>query len=249
MKKVINNVIIVILCGIIVFCGYKISEIYMNNQKTKNIQNKLSLSSESLLGEKGKVNIETYSEKFHKLKQENSDFKGWIRFESGLVNLPFVQGKDNEEYLRRDFNHNYSVAGTVFMDGYQNLNSQNITLYGHYIYSDASLMFSPIEKLTKMSNYKHNDTVKLYLENEIRVYRVLAAVNYNEAYYEPIHQLGDFSVDQLALFFDLIEHNKYYDTGVTYNENDRFLTLQTCVRGIDEARTLIIAKEIARENH
>lgn len=55
--------------------------------------------------------MDVYAE-FHK---QNSDFVGWISLEGTSLDYPIMQTIDAPEYyLRRDFNKNYSLAGTPF---------------------------------------------------------------------------------------------------------------------------------------
>mgnify|MGYP000152254174 FL=1 len=52
-----------------------------------------------------------------KLLEMNSDVVGWIRFdEPSEINYPVVQGRDNEEYLKRTFEANTNKLGTLFVD-------------------------------------------------------------------------------------------------------------------------------------
>ena len=46
----------------------------------------------------------------------NEDYVGWLTVYGTGVDGPVVQGKDNNEYLRKDFYGNYLAAGTFFMD-------------------------------------------------------------------------------------------------------------------------------------
>ena len=51
------------------------------------------------------------------LLEMNSDVVGWIRFdEPSEINYPVVQGRDNEEYLKRTFEANTNKLGTLFVD-------------------------------------------------------------------------------------------------------------------------------------
>ena len=51
------------------------------------------------------------------LYQENSDFKGYLVFESGLIKTPVVQGQDNDKYLRKPFEGKYDTQGISYLDG------------------------------------------------------------------------------------------------------------------------------------
>ena len=116
-------------------------------------------------------NYDEYIELWKNNKAINEDYLGNIRFESGLIDLPFVKSVDNDDYLRRDFEtKKYSVLGTVFMDYECDLNSQNIILYGHNAFSsydagvdengkkidNKTLMFTPLDQFKDEKNYEKN---------------------------------------------------------------------------------------------
>lgn len=214
---------------------------------------------------------------YKEIYQENAAYsnyyKGNIIFKSGIINEPFVQYSNNEYFLRRDFRTNkYSIMGTVFMDFECNLDSQNITLYGHNAFSsyDAgldedgnkidndTLGFTSLKYLDKKEFYEENNTVYLILENEIRTYKIVAAYNVplgtdmNSEYYlcppyEALYYLADFSDDYFETYKDKILELEYFSTGYTYSNSDRYLTLQTCIEGNDFAREIVLCKEINRE--
>ena len=54
------------------------------------------------------------SEDFIKKLRElfkNEDIVGYIVFKDADISYPIVQGKNNDEYLRRDISGNYSIGG------------------------------------------------------------------------------------------------------------------------------------------
>ena len=52
--------------------------------------------------------------------KENEDTVGWIKIEGTNINYPVVQGKDNDYYLKHDYNKNNNSAGWIFMDYLKN---------------------------------------------------------------------------------------------------------------------------------
>ena len=248
-KKNLYNILLVMLLGVCAFSGYQIFKIYKDNADAKEVQNETSLTVEP--EEEGDQPAPVpkpaeYRELFAKNKDLNNDFKGWIVFDSGLMNLPFVQGPTNDSYLRRNFYGQYDVCGTVFQDASQDLNGTNITLYGHYIYSDASLMFSPLEKLLQPENYEGNKTFHLYLENEVRDYEICSTVLYDSRGPNVPYEMGNFDDASWNTFYDMMVNQSVYNTGVPISREDHFLTMQTCVRHNNYQRTLVIGKETGR---
>lgn len=247
-RGAVYNVILVILLLICVFSGYQIAKIYIGNARAKKVQNETSLTvlPSPVSTEEPVPEPTAYQNLFAENLALNSDFKGWLVFDSGLMNLPFVQGETNNSYLRRNFYQKYDVNGTVFQDASQDLNGTNITLYGHYIYSDATLMFSPLEQLQRQENYEANKTFHLYLENEVRDYTVCAVILYDTRTQNVPYEYGNFDEASWNSFSGMITGNALYSTGISITPEDHFVTLQTCVRTNHAQRTLVIGIETGR---
>jgi SrtB family sortase len=186
-----------------------------------------------------------YMEGYDALKAKNKDFVGWIRFDSDLVNLPFMHSGD-DYYLRTNFNKEYSSSGTVYMNGQQNLDCRNITLYGHYVYANDKAMFSPLDKLRKAENYEDNKVFRLYLDDEIRTYMIAAVVQYDITS-DWMFDAPDYTAEEWNSFLKYAVTHKLYDTGVVIDTESNYVTLQTCIRGSDTLRTVVLGKEIGRK--
>lgn len=232
----IRNLISIILLCIIGYSGYNIFTIKMDEDQTLKIQNEYKLPVSNI-----EEDSETYSDRYNNLKEINSDFKGWIAFESDLIDLPFLQTVDNDFYLNKNINREYSSHGSVFQDYLQDLNGRNITLYGHYVYNNADIMFTPLVNLKDKANYESNKYFSLFLDNTQRKYEVVGIVKYSVTD-EPIYQIGDLSDEKFNEYKDYIYKNRLYDTGVEIGDEDKLLSLQTCVRNEDDTRWLVIGK-------
>src|SRR5699024_6284321 len=71
---------------------------------------------------------------FEELLAENNDVVGWITIDDTKIDYPIVQGKDNETYLNRNFFHEETRAGSIFMDYRNDVKSdenKNMIIYGH----------------------------------------------------------------------------------------------------------------------
>lgn len=213
-------------------------------------------------------NYDEYIELWKNNKAINEDYLGNIRFESGIIDQPFVMSKDNDDYLRRDFEtKKYSVLGTVFMDYECDLDSQNIILYGHNAFSsydagtdengnkidNKTLMFTPLDQFKDEKNYEKNKSVKLILEKEVREYEV-AAVYYCKLIEEDGYQVPEedmyyylpyYGNDYFETYKDAVLREEFYSTGVDFSNKDKFLTLQTCVEGDDNLRLIVLCKYLS----
>lgn len=197
---------------------------------------------------------------------KSDDYVGTITFESGLIDLPFVQGRDNDVYYRTDWETmKYDEEGSIYLDSSNTLDDQNLILIGHYVYAsyDASgtHKFTPLVKLIDKENYEANKYVKLYLESEVRRYEI-AYVYYcelieDEYEGEKFSYTNDgfefyypnYTEEQFDKYIDTVKKNAFYDTGVSVDYNDKLLTLQTCVENHDELREIVLLKEIDRTSY
>ena len=74
--------------------------------------------------------------KFAALKDQNSDFMGWISIEGTSLDFPVMYAPNNKDYyLKHDFKHQYSDYGVPYLDEKTtigaNAQSNNLIVYGH----------------------------------------------------------------------------------------------------------------------
>lgn len=192
-------------------------------------------------------------------KEINPDYVGEIHFESGLISLPFVFSGDNYKYYRTDWETmNYDGEGSIFMDEDCSLDSQNIILYGHYVYKSlepsGTHKFTPLSNLIEEENYKDNSKIYLFLGDEYREYEIASVFYCNlveiDGYQYPneklYYYLSEYEEEYFAQYKDEVKSRMFYETGVDFNWSDKLLTLQTCVENRDDLREIVIAREVDR---
>lgn len=187
------------------------------------------------------------------------DFRGFIKV-GNLVDLPFVQGKSNDTYLRKDwYTMNYDEEGSIFLDSNNYLDDQNLIIYGHYVYHSyepsGTHKFTPLDKLIDEKNYEDNKYITLQLESEIRTYEI-GIVFYIDTYVEDgvrytypgyVYYYPNYPDDYFDEYIKNAYDAAFYDTGVEITKEDKLLTLQTCVEGKENLREIIVAKQISIE--
>lgn len=250
---------VLLIFGVVILVFDPFSFFKKDNEVVENNNNKVT----EVVDEKEKALVkelwDTYSVK-------SNDYVGTITFESGLIDLPFVQGSDNNTYYRTNWEtKKYDEEGSVFLDSSNTLDDQNLILIGHYVYpmydESRTHMFTPLAKLTDKDNYEANKYVKLYLESEVRRYEI-AYVYYcelieDEYEGEKFSYTNDgfefyypnYTEEQFDKYIDTVKKNAFYDTGVSVDYNDKLLTLQTCVENHDELREIVLLKEIDRTSY
>ncbi len=226
-------------------------------------------------------------------KAINSDYVGELIFDSGLINVPFVQAKslfdrngkfytfyteegqlvqeDEAEYYNGNdvyiwtnwktgkYDNGNDEGGSVFMDFRNNLNDQNLIIFGHHFARDwdpsGSKQFTPLDLLLEEENYEANKTLKLILDNEIREYVVtnVFTIDVDNEYEGNIMRRNmdeDYSGNADPGFFEgfieyINEANKYA-IPEKLSETDNILTLVTCIQHQPQYRQIVMCRETNR---
>lgn len=195
--------------------------------------------------------------------EQNPDVAGWITIENTNVDNVVLQTADNEYYMDKDFNGNWNIAGQLFVDYRCNLNdyndkqSDNIIIYGHN-QADGS-MFGTLKKykIKKQSTgnfsfYQQNPTFKFSNLYEEYTYKIIAIfvieVNPSQTrdgvifdYHNYVKFAGERNFDS---FKENILKRTAVNTGVDFDENDKFLTLSTCSNEFDPSRLVVIGRRV-----
>lgn len=241
----IQNCLIVILILIIGFCGYKIVPQLIDGYKSDKEKDAIAD-----IVDRNSLKKAFTQETYNSLKAENSDFIGYLKFDSELLSTPVVQAKDNDYYLRRSFYKEYNEQGIPFMDYNCTNYSQNIVIYGHNVYYDDTAMFSPLASLEKQEVFEQNQTFKLYLDGEVRSYKIVNIYEVDTSQSSFEFQRPNFTDEEdFESWYVTPRQNNLITANDTLTYADNFVTLQTCKRFYQSTRILIIAKEISRESY
>ena len=160
---------LLIVC-ILVFCfsGWKLYGYYRSYKEAKETYTKIR--KETVKTSKDERQID-----FDKLKKTNSDIVGWVYAKGTTIDYPIVYGKDNEEYLHKDFNKKKNSSGTIFLDHNCNKEfaSENNVIYGHHMKNGT--MFADLLKFRESSFLKKHDTIILYTPKRTIHLKVISA--------------------------------------------------------------------------
>ena len=157
MKKVLR-IVAILLILVMITSLINLFSWYRENNKVKKI---VSTVSEYLVIEDEVYRVE------EEIKEVNEDIVGWLKVDNTKIDYPVVKGEDNKFYLTHDLDKNKNSAGWIFMDYKNNLDDQNIVIYGHHR-RDGS-MFGSIDKL-----YKNGGKIILVVGDETRTYQIFS---------------------------------------------------------------------------
>ena len=176
---------------------------------------------------------------FSSLLERNNDVIGWLYCPDTIINYPVVQGKSNDQYLRRDLDGEYLVSGTLFAD-YRNgaLNDDaNYIIYGHNMKN--STMFSLLAKY-KQQEYYDQHPIMYYLTPDANYKLELFAglmVKRDDKIYNPKLDEKEF-----AELLNDYRAKSTFMSDVELEYNDTIVTLSTCSYEFDNARYIVIGR-------
>ena len=187
------------------------------------------------------------------LHKKNNDLVGWIKVPDTDIDYPVVQTpNDPEYYLRKNFNGEYSVAGTPFMDANSKRGeSKNYLIYGHNI--KAGTMFHDLleyedeefwlkhqyfryDELRKGKQVNSRYKVIAFFRSEIKSkdsqqfqYYTYPYINDKKTYEEYVR-----GIKSIAAF----------ETGVKAKWPQQLVTLSTCAYHTDEGRFAVVGVKV-----
>ena len=249
MKKRINKIIYLVLIIafsiIFIYSGYKIISYLIDNRDNRELKTKTKKYT--------KVNDDTqtierkYNIDFQKLKEQNPDTVAYLKVEGTNIDYVVVRGNNNSYYLSRNFDKNYNVAGWVFADYRNKLDTtdKNIIIYGHAI-RDGSMFGTLKNVLTEeWQKNEKNKKIELVTENGEYIYEVFSTYIVNE---EDYYITTDFINDEFESFIKKIKDRSNNDYKVDLSDVTSILTLSACSDD-DKGRVVLHAKLIKEINY
>lgn len=201
-------------------------------------------------------------EQYKDLYQINPDLTGWLTIDGTVIDYPVMQTMEDESYyLSYDFygkqNKNGclildtdSAAGTGtkehdYADG--TAPTTNLIVHGHNMKSGE--MFGSLKSYADAAYGMEHKIIRFDSLYEEREYELIA-VFYSQVYYESdnvFKYYKFFQADTQEEFDDWYENIRelsLYDTGVTAQFGDEFITLSTCSYHVEDGRFVVVGKRI-----
>lgn len=170
---------------------------------------------------------------YEEAKGVNDDTKGWLYIPDTPINHPVVQAADNDYYLRRGLDQNYSFEGVLFFDymdvvtdGLENF-TRNTIIYGHNTTTSGigTEMFASLLNYDDIEYAEAHPYIYLVTDEGQSVWEIFAAFHTDTNFYYIENNPSD------QAFRDMIDTAKRRSTNVyevTPNQDDHILTLSTC---------------------
>ena len=271
-KKIIYNIILVLLICIFVGCATYLAVYFLQSKKSEEQFDELEslidepdirtdinepdsdnpqddVSSQITYVDVDGVQVQARMEKIYR---KNHDYVGWISIEDTKISYPVMQTPDDEEYyIRRNFDKEYSSAGTLFADTESNIEkpSDNILIYGHNIKSGT--MFHDLLKYEDASFYKNHKYIQFDTIYGDATYEVIAAFRTkiretDEAGFKYYQFFNATSAEQFDDYVSNCKSLTPYDIKTTAVYGDSLITLSTCAYHTSNGRYVVVAKKLTK---
>ena len=192
----------------------------------------------------------------------NQDCIGYLKIDGMVIDYPVMQTPmDEQYYLNRDFEGRYSAYGCLLADtdsvigsgtignDYADgtLPSTNIIIHGHNMKNGT--MFGSLDKFRDQAFEKEHSIIKfssLYEDREYEICSVFLSQVYKKSdecfkYYKFFQANNEEEFDD---FYKNIKSLALYDTGVTAEYGDEFITLSVCAYHVENGRLVVVGKRI-----
>ena len=181
---------------------------------------------------------------FAALQEVNSEVLGWILIPFTQVSYPFVQGTDNDYYLKHTWKKSYSVVGSIFMECENNsdLNDFNTIIYGHRMNNGS--MFASLKNYSKQSYWEEHPRIYIINDAGMYTYEIFSAYEVGTA--EDTYRLSFADETVKQEFLDFCVGQSVIGTGIIPTVEDHILTLSTCTGRGHTTRWVVQAVEVER---
>jgi len=185
MRKVLKNITLIILVGIIIYCLFNIVSTLNDRAQAKNqyasLVDKYVKTEDNVestnndKSDSGNNKDDLISLDIQGLEDVNKDFVAWIYFDDGKLNYPIVQEQNDElnKYLDTAFEGNHNSHGCLFISNNSDVDASNLFVYGHNM-KDGTMMGSLKYLYNDPSGFKDKNFCLYFKDGSVKKYTVFA---------------------------------------------------------------------------
>lgn len=200
--------------------------------------------------------------RYRELYECNQDLAGWLTIDGTVIDYPVMQTLwDENYYLYLDFYGEENKNGCLILDtdsvagtgtrasGYTDgtAPSTNLIIHGHTMKSGE--MFGKLKLYADAAYGAEHSIIRFDSLYEEREYELIA-VFYSQVYYEEeeVFKYYNFfqadTPEEFNEWYGNIKELSLYDTGVTAQPGDEFITLSCCAYHVKDGRLAVVGKRV-----
>lgn len=182
---------------------------------------------------------------FSYLRTVNEDIVAWITAEGLPIDLPVVQGEDNDYYLTHRFDREPNRLGTLFVDMHNkpDFSDKNTVIYGHNM-NDGS-MFASLVNYKSQEFYNDFPTMDLFTTQGDYTIEIFAGhlADGNDPFIQ-----FDFKDDMdFMTYITTLKVISTFESPVEVGVEDQIITLSTCTEEFDNARYVLYGRLVPKK--
>ena len=159
-------------------------------------------------------------------KYNNNDVVGILEIDNTDYIVPIMQANNNEYYLNHTPDGKENFMGSVYLDYRVDIDSsKKLLIYGHNS-SNVDMPFKILEEFYDKDYYDNHKYVEITTSSIKKKYEIFSVyVETSDFSYMDITFEND---DEFLKHIENLKSKSMYDTGVTLDNDDEILILQTC---------------------
>lgn len=235
----------ILLLLVMIVCLIPVGQAYYLSVKHEKQQEKLRSILAGNTEKEGTPKETEILERLEGLYKENSDLAGWLTIHGTAIDYPVMQCEDDEYYLHHSFYGEKDKYGCLYVRNMADINTPgtNFIIYGHNMRDGA--MFGTLDDYSSEGFYREHTLISFSTLYEERAYEVLsvfyARIQEKDAF--PYYQFYQADTEEeFQDFYENVKKLSLYDTGVSAEFGDTFLTLSTCSNDTEDGRFVVVAK-------
>ena len=184
---------------------------------------------------------------FELLASINTDIKAWLISGGTVINYPVLQTSDNEYYLTHMYNRRRNMTGSIFIDAANSpdFSDRHTVIHGHNMKNGS--MFASLTNYADEEYFAAHKSLTLLTPDGSYTLYVFSAyvtdVTTGEAYMTSFANGVSF-----AAYAEELKARSLISADVSVGENDRIVTLSTCIKtnGVSDER--FVVHTVLKEN-
>lgn len=244
MKRSILWIAIALLLGLVCFCGYRYYDAAIRPERQ--LDSAEQAQQEAIAHVRPPVGTETApdssSDPLAACEDYNEDTVGWITIPDTNIDLPIMQGEDNDFYLHNGVNGQYNYdLGCPFLDFrcQSDFSGFNSVVYGHNI--TKRRMFADISLFSDEAFMNSHPTGTLLLHDGPHTVTFFAylTVESTSPLYQTVVLTEQDKTDYLEYLFSKAKITAGRHSPEDFDGSERLLLLSTCTYEFEEARGVL----------
>ncbi len=193
----------------------------------------------------GEADEEDIPVNFVRLESYNPELYAWIRIPGTNIDYPVAQheGEDQLFYLHHDLYGEPQYAGCIFSrsQAAKDFTDAVTVLYGHNMRNGS--MFQNLHLFREKDYFDEHRELYIYTADQAIRYEICAVYPFDDRDIEASYDFSD--PEDLKQYRESIMHPHSMEAnvleGLEITENDKILTLSTCIYGATDQRLLLQA--------